>query len=251
MRLGLVGHHLSHSFSKSYFTDFFERERLSHSYNIYEIDNIYDIIDIIDKNRLDGINVTSPYKEEIMPFLDEVDEAASKIGAVNVVKISREAEKIRMKGFNTDIVGFEMLLSEAKRHTKIRQALVCGSGGASKAVRYVLKNNNIQFITATRKNKKPEKDFISYETLQGVGLSRFDLIINATPLGMYPDTESCVILPFATMRSDSVAIDLIYNPEKTKFLRCAERSGAHIINGLQMLIGQAEAAWKIFYNSAV
>ncbi len=246
MRFGLIGCHLSHSFSKAYFTDFFEREGLSHSYDVFDIDNIESIIDIIRKNRLDGLNVTSPYKEQIIPFLDEVDIAAGKIGAVNVVKIRHEAEKIILKGFNTDVIGFERLLSEAKKHAEIRQALVCGSGGASKAVQYVLKNNDIQFVIATRKNTDATKDFISYEKLQDIGLSHYDLIINATPLGMYPNMENCVALPFETMKRKSVAIDLIYNPEKTKFLRCAERSGAHIINGRQMLIGQAEAAWKIF-----
>ena len=246
MRFGLIGCHLSHSFSKAYFTDFFEREGLSHSYDVYDIDNIENIIDIIRKNRLDGLNVTSPYKEQIIPFLDEIDIAAGKIGAVNVVKIRHEAEKIILKGFNTDVIGFERLLAEAKKHAEIKTALICGSGGASKAVQYVLKNNDIQFVIATRKNTDATKDFISYEKLQDIGLSHYDLIINATPLGMYPDTESCVVLPFETMKRKSVAIDLIYNPEKTKFLRCAERSGAHIRNGRQMLIGQAEAAWKIF-----
>lgn len=246
MRFGLIGCHLSHSFSKAYFTDFFEREGLNHSYDVYDIDNIENIIDIIRKNRLDGLNVTSPYKEQIIPFLDEIDIAAGKIGAVNVVKIRHEAEKIILKGFNTDVIGFERLLSEAKKHAEIRQALVCGSGGASKAVQYVLKNNDIQFVIATRKNTDATKDFISYEKLQDIGLSHYDLIINATPLGMYPNMENCVALSFETINGESVAVDLIYNPEKTKFLRCAERSGAHIINGRQMLIGQAEAAWKIF-----
>ena len=244
---GLVGKSLGHSFSKDYFTKKFSDLNLDYSYQNIEIDNISDIIPFVKKNKdLKGFNVTVPYKEEIIPFLDEIDMTAKEVGAVNTVKIYEDG---RLKGFNTDVVGFGKLLEESQSRRvaesqSVNEALIFGSGGASKAVQYVLNQENIPYKIVSRACKSG----MSYEKVNSIGFDPFSIIINATPVGMYPNVNECLELPYSTIESHNVFIDLIYNPEETLFLKNARLKGAATFNGLTMLYEQAEAAWNIWDN---
>lgn len=244
---GLIGNKLGHSFSKDYFNDFFSRNNLNYSYQNIEIENIEDIISYIKENKyLKGFNVTIPYKESIIPFLDNIDDIAKEVGAVNTVKIENDG---KLTGFNTDVIGFDVLCNYAlDNHTYLenKDALIFGSGGASKAVQYTLRKKNIPYKVVTR-NCKTSND-IGYSEVNDKGFHPYSLIINATPVGMYPNIEDCLQLPYSTIESHNVFIDLIYNPLETLFLKKAKSFGAATYNGLKMLYGQAEAAWKIWNN---
>lgn len=242
---GLVGKKLGHSFSKDYFTKKFSDLNLDYSYQNIEIDNISDIIPFVKKNKdLKGFNVTVPYKEEIIPFLDEIDVTAKEVGAVNTVKIDNGM----LKGFNTDVIGFKRLLEKTAKlqgcKATGKAALIFGSGGASKAVQYVLNQENIPYKIVSRACKSG----MSYEKVNSIGFDPFSIIINATPVGMYPNVNECLELPYSTIESHNVFIDLIYNPEETLFLKNARLKGAATFNGLTMLYEQAEAAWNIWDN---
>ena len=241
---GLLGKSLGHSFSKDYFTKKFSQLNLDYSYQNIEIQNIEDIIPYIKEHKnLKGFNVTVPYKEEILPFLDEIDITAKEVGAVNTVKIYDDG---RLKGFNTDVIGFESLLEETTRlqdyKTTSRSALILGSGGASKAVQYVLKKKGIPYKIASRKLG------ISYEEINIRGFEPYSIIINATPVGMFPNVNECLELPYSTADEHNIFIDLIYNPEETLFMKKGKAQGAAAYNGLMMLHEQAEAAWNIWKN---
>lgn len=238
MRLyGLIGHPLSHSFSKSYFENKFKNECLDCRFLNFDIDNIDNLKDIFQKYPdLQGFTITHPYKKSIFPYLDYIDANAMEIGAVNVVKIDFARQ---LHGFNTDYIGFQGLLKEAAEAKTISKAYVCGTGGASEAVKFVLKSKNIVFETLSRKND-------SYKSLKKTGFHDNELIINATPVGMYPNCDEMPDLPYETANESNVFIDLIYNPEVTTFMREAEKRGAKAFNGLKMLTLQAEAAWEIW-----
>ena len=241
---GLVGMKLGHSFSKDYFTKKFSELNLDYTYQNIEIENIVDIIPFIKENKnLKGFNVTVPYKEEIIPYLNDIDQVAKEVGAVNTVKVYDGG---RLKGFNTDVIGFEKLLDvDAINHVLtegMKEALILGSGGASKAVQYVFNKKNIPFKIVSR-HPKNDKD-ISYDKVYD--LSCYSLIINTTPVGMFPNVNECLELPYSTIGPDNVFIDLIYNPEETLFMKKARQNGAVAFNGLTMLHEQAEAAWEIW-----
>ena len=242
---GLVGKSLEHSFSKDYFTEFFSRNGLNHSYQNIEIENIEEIISYIKNNKdLKGFNVTIPYKESIIPHLDFIDDTAKEVGAVNTVKVEDNGS---LSGFNTDVIGFEALCDEAlsiSEDADNKAALIFGSGGASKAVQYVLKKKGIKFQIVTR-NCKTRFD-IGYSEINDRGFYPYSLIINTTPVGMYPNVDDYLELPYSTIEQHNVFIDLIYNPLETMFLKNAKSYGAATYNGLKMLYGQAEAAWKIW-----
>lgn len=245
---GLIGKKLGHSFSRDFFTDFFSKNKLNHSYQNIEIENIEDIIPFIKENKnLKGFNVTIPYKESIIPFLDRIDETAKNVGAVNTVKIEKDGT---LSGFNTDVIGFEKLLEDTTRlrdyETTSKEALIFGSGGASKAVQYVLSKKNIPFKVVTRK-PKTDND-ITYSEINESGFHSYLLIINATPVGMFPNVNECLELPYSTIEKHNVFIDLIYNPLETLFLKKAKLHGASTYNGLKMLHEQAKAAWNIWNN---
>ena len=257
---GLLGKSLGHSFSKDYFTKKFSQLNLDYSYQNIEIQNIEDIIPYIKEHKnLKGFNVTVPYKEEILPFLDEIDTTAKEVGAVNTVKIYEDG---RLKGFNTDVVGFEKLLSRDAinrvRTSGMKEALILGSGGASKAVQYVLNKKNIPYKIVSRSFKlgmrneelgmRNEELGISYEELNLTGFKPYSIIINATPVGMFPNVNECIKLPYSTADESNVFIDLIYNPEETLFMKKGKAQGAAACNGLMMLHEQAEAAWDIWNN---
>ena len=246
---GLIGKKLGHSFSKDYFTKKFSQLNLDYSYQNIEIQNIEDIIPYIKEHKnLKGFNVTIPYKEEIIPFLDDIDITAKEIGAVNTVKIYDDGS---LKGFNTDVVGFERLFEETTRlqdyKTTSRSALILGSGGASKAVQYVLKKKGIPYKIVSRKlGMRNEELGMGYEELNTIGFEPYSIIINATPVGMFPNVNDCLELPYSTADEHNVFIDLIYNPEETLFMKKGKAQGAAAYNGLMMLHEQAEAAWKIW-----
>ena len=247
---GLVGKKLGHSFSKDYFTEKFLLNNLNYSYQNIEIQNIEDIIPYIKEHKnLKGFNVTIPYKEEIIPFLDDIDITAKEIGAVNTVKIYDDGS---LKGFNTDVVGFEKLLEETTRlqdhkTTSDKDALILGSGGASKAVQYVLKKKGVPYKIVSRKlGIRNEELGMSYEDINIKGFEHYSIIINATPVGMFPNVDECLELPYSTADEHNVFIDLIYNPGETLFMKKGKAQGSAAYNGLTMLHEQAEAAWNIW-----
>ena len=240
---GLIGFPLGHSFSKGYFTDFFKNEGIDAEYKNFELPQIDDLsVMLTQETELKGFNVTIPYKQQIFKYLDEVDAAAQAIGAVNVVKVIRDGESIKLKGYNTDIIGFgDSIRPLLKPHHT--HALILGTGGASKAVDYVLQ----QFgLTTTFVSRTKREDAISYDDLTAELLEQYTVIVNTTPLGMHPKTDACPPLDYTAIDDRHLLFDVIYNPEKTLFLRRGEEAGATICNGMDMLIGQAKAAWNIW-----
>lgn len=244
-KYGLIGYPLTHSFSKKYFTEKFQNEKLLDcEYENFEIRRIEDLPALINMYPdLLGFNVTIPYKESIMPYLDELDHVAKKVGAVNVVKISANQRNV---GFNSDYYGFrhslENWLGAEKKKLK---ALVLGTGGAAKAVKCVLEDCNLPYRSVSRKPGKGDytyADFVSYPE----EISEYRLIINTTPLGMYPRLQEAPNLPFENMDATYYLYDLIYNPAKTLFLEKGEAVGASVKNGYEMLVLQAEKSWEIW-----
>lgn len=241
-RYGLIGHPLGHSFSKAYFTEKFEREGLDCEYLNFDLPSLDELREVTKQSN--GFNVTIPYKESIIPYLDDLDETAKEIGAVNTVKVLDDG---RMIGYNTDVIGlntiFPRALPWADGVLPLRGALVLGTGGASKAVQYVLKKNNIPFHLVSR---DPSKGHFTYDTLSPDITKEHLLIINATPVGMTPHINEAPLIPFEAITPQHVLFDLIYNPEETLFLRNGKVKGALTINGLSMLHAQAEASWEIW-----
>ena len=239
---GLVGKNISYSFSRRYFNDKFEALDLKgYSYQNFDIQSIDEFPEIIKKvPHLRGLNVTIPYKEEVLDFLDELDETAREIGAVNTIKILRNK---KLKGYNTDAYGFkkslEPLLKEG--HGK---ALILGTGGASKAIDYVLKELDIETLFVSR--KPGSDDQISYTELSKTIFDEYTIIVNCTPLGTHPDSEKYPDIPYQYLGNKHLLYDLIYNPVKTVFLTKGEEKGATTCNGLRMLELQAEKSWKIW-----
>ena len=245
MRLfGIIGYPLSHSFSKPYFHNKFVKENIPNSeYHVFPIENINDIKTIISKPELLGLSVTIPHKQAVIPFLDELDETALKIGAVNCIKISHHNNIIHLKGFNTDCIGFEESLKPLLKphHTN---ALILGTGGASKAVAYVLNKLNIDFLFLSR--TKSADAAITYDELNEEFITHNLLIVNTTPLGMYPNINNSPLLPYQHITEKHLLYDLIYNPAETEFLKQGKLQNAATYNGEKMLHLQAEAAWEIW-----
>ncbi len=241
MRLfGLIGYPLSHSFSKKYFTQKFEEEGLNNCrYENFSIPSVNELKKVLEKNPdLTGLNVTIPYKEKIIPFLDVSSVIIKQIGACNCIKIIDG----KLHGYNTDVIGFEKTL-DIKLLPHHKKALVLGSGGASKAVQFVLRKKGIEFIVISRSNNSTT---LSYENLTSKIIHEHLLIINTTPLGMQPLTELYPSIPYFNLTTQHYLYDLIYNPEKTIFLQKGEMMGAAIQNGAEMLVIQAEESWKIW-----
>lgn len=239
-KYGLVGKDIDYSFSKQYFTQKFEKESNECSYQNFDIPDIIHFPEIIrNEKNLCGLNITIPYKEKIFPYLDKLSVKAQKIGAVNCIRFTK---KSKIKGYNTDCYGFKKSLKPLlkRHHTK---ALILGTGGASKAVAYVLKNLNIEYLYVSR---NPQKNILGYEEINAKIINNHTIIINCTPLGTYPDIENFPPLPYQYLNQNHIAFDLIYNPEKTQFLQKASENGATIKNGYEMLVYQAEKAWEIW-----
>lgn len=239
---GLIGYPLSHSFSPDYFAKKFELLNIKDSsYQSFPIPNIEELSKLLtDNNSIKGLNVTIPYKTSVMDYLDKVDLAAKEIGAVNTIKIDNNK---RLIGYNTDVYGFERSLTPLL--TKPIKALVLGTGGAAKAVTYVLKKLNIEFILISRNNSKG----ITYNNLSEEIISSHLLIINTTPIGMYPNDDSKPDIPYHLLTNDHILYDLVYNPEETLFLKAGKEKGATIKNGLEMLHLQADKSWDIWQNN--
>jgi len=238
-RYGLLGYPLGHSFSKGYFGRKFEAEGMGDCvYENFEIEDITGLREML-PDGLQGFNVTIPHKRNIIPLLSSIDPAAEKAGAVNCVKCPADG---KWAGYNTDITGFEVSLTEMLGNER-PAALVFGSGGASAAVRYVLDKLGIEYILVSR--RKGERT-ISYEDVDTGLVDRHKLLINATPLGMHPHTDQGVTIPYHAITGDHFLYDLIYNPSETLFMRRGRYQEARVKNGLQMLTLQAEAAWRIW-----
>ena len=240
-KFGLIGFPLGHSFSKNFFKEKFIRERYSEiTYENYEINSLEKLPDILTKNPdLRGFNVTIPYKEKIISLLDDIDIIAKKIGSVNTVKISDG----KLIGYNTDYLGFRESIISWLPNTNI-SALVLGSGGSSKAIKYVLDDLRISYKVISRDSKDMK---ISYKELKNLSMiSTSKLIINTTPLGMSPNVGGFPDIDYNLINNKHFVFDLVYNPIKTKFLSLCEERGANIKNGYEMLVAQAEEAWKIW-----
>lgn len=239
-QFGLIGYPLSHSFSKKFFTKKFSEENIHGcSYELYPISSIDDFNPLLqhDKN-IEGLNVTIPYKEAVLPFLSEVTDAVREIGACNCIKIKNGS----LTGYNTDVIGFEESLKPLllPHHKK---ALILGTGGAAKAVAWVLKKLQIEFIYVSRREGG---GIVKYDQINDEMIRNFHLIINTTPVGMQPNAGQKPSLPYGGLSKKHLCYDLVYNPLKTAFLEEAEKRGAVIKNGIEMLIIQAEESWKIW-----
>jgi shikimate dehydrogenase len=243
-KFGLIGYPLGHSFSKKYFTAKFEREGLDTcQFDLYEIPQLSDLKMVLAENpELEGLSVTIPYKEQVIQLLDALDPACAAIGAVNCIKVNGG----RLTGYNTDYIGFKDSLNAWLKGEKI-QALVLGTGGASKAVKQALKDLGINYVSVSRL-ADAEKNQIDYQQLNQDPhyLQKYHLIINTTPLGTYPNTEQMPEINPDWITGMHKVYDLVYNPEKTFLMRSLEARGALVKNGLEMLELQAEAAWKIW-----
>ncbi len=256
---GLIGFPLTHSFSEKYFAEKFLRENISDvSYNLFPIDSIDKFPELISANpNLAGLNVTIPYKEIVIPFLDELDETAKAVGAVNTIIITRPSPPFSsvprpffIKGFNTDVHGFRQSIKPFLTSAHER-ALILGTGGASKAVEYVLKQIGVDCIFVSREKKNlPGKTILTYEELNSYVIDSCKLIVNCSPVGTFPNVHEYPKLPYESITKEHLLYDLIYNPAETEFLKRGKAGGSEIMNGLDMLKMQAEKAWEI-WNSKI
>lgn len=240
LKFGLVGKNISYSFSRGYFSDKFKSEDLPHSYVNFDLNSIAELKDIVENtSNLKGLNVTIPYKEEVIPLLDKLNKRAKNIGAVNTIRF----KKGKLIGYNTDYNGFKHSLKpHIKKHH--RRALILGTGGASKAIAYALKKLGIKYYYVSR-TKKKGVTYTYSELTEGI-IARYQIIINCTPIGTFPNVNECPNIPYDGITHKHILYDLIYNPEETKFLCCGKIKGATTINGLEMLKIQAEKAWEIW-----
>ena len=240
---GLIGYPLGHSFSRGYFTDYFGRESIEAEYKNFELPSIEQLAEVLQTEpTLQGFNVTIPYKQQVFAYLDELDDAARTIGAVNVVKVMRRDEGLYLKGYNTDYIGFTDSIRPYLKpyHT---HALILGTGGASKAVDYALRKLGLetQYVSRTAR-----EGIIAYDELTPELMAQYTVIVNTTPLGMHPKVDECPPLDYAQLTSQHLLYDVVYNPAKTLFLQRGEEAGATISSGMDMLIGQAKAAWELW-----
>lgn len=245
-KYGLIGHPLKHSFSQRFFFDKFEKEQTKAIYNNYDIPEITDILQIIqDTPELKGFNVTIPYKEQIIQYLDQLTPEAKAIGAVNVVKIERNDNRISLIGYNSDIIGFRESIQPFVKPDIHRKALILGTGGASKAVCKALEELNLSYQYVSR---KASEKTITYNDITKEIIDDHTVIINCTPLGTFPDIDNAPDIPYQYINNNHLLFDLVYNPEETKFLRLGKEQGATTKNGYEMLVLQAQAAWEFWNN---
>lgn len=243
---GLIGYPLGHSYSQKHFEEKFNKLNISDAkYSLFPISEISKLENVILKNKnLMGLNVTIPYKELVIPFLNKIDSQALEIGSVNTIKIHRNKEKICLKGYNTDIDGFRMTLKNHNISLKNNKALILGSGGSAKTVAFVLKSCGVDYFHVSRKRNNTKS--INYDKLNKALVLDHKIIINATPVGMYPNINKCPNIPYEFITKDHIIIDLVYNPEETLFLIKCQEKNAKTVNGLTMLYHQADKAWEIW-----
>ena len=244
---GLIGFPLGHSFSKNYFNQKFESENIDAEYVNFEIPSIDMLMEVVGETpNLCGLNVTIPYKEKVIPLLDDIDDDAKKIGAVNVIKIIRSRSGIKLKGYNSDVIGFcdsirEFITPERNR------ALVLGTGGAAKAVCHGLETLG---VTTQLVSRHKSAKTLTYEELTKADIASHKIIVNTTPLGMYPNVDSCPDLPYRFLSKGHVCYDLLYNPNETLFMKKSAEYGATVKNGLEMLLLQAFVSYEIWNNDS-
>ena len=244
-KYGIIGYPLGHSFSPGFFNEKFRNEGIDAVYERYELSQIDLLPEIIASNpELCGLNVTIPYKQQIMQYLDELSEEAREIGAVNVVKVTHNGKNVHLKGFNSDVIGFSRSIEPLleKHHKK---ALILGTGGAAQAIDYGLKQLGLETIKVSRYERP---DTIQYDKITPGVIKEYKVIINCTPIGMYPNTEECPNLPYEAMDSQHLLYDLIYNPDTTLFMKKGMERGAVVKNGLEMLLLQAYASWEFWHE---
>lgn len=243
---GLIGYPLGHSFSYTYFNQKFESEGIPARYLNFEIDDISRLLDILaEYPDLKGLNVTLPYKQKVIPFLDAIDGRAQQIGAVNVIKVERSAHgDVHLVGYNSDVVGFCDSLRPLLK-PQHRKALVLGTGGAARAVRHGLMDLGLE-VTMVSRVSRPDDYTVTYGDLTPEVMAENLVIVNTTPLGMYPHTDECPDIPYDMLTPSHLCYDLIYNPEETLFMRRSAEYGAVVKNGLEMLLLQAFVSWEIW-----
>ncbi len=245
----LIGKSLCHSFSAEYFNKKFSAEKIDNHYELCELENITCLFQLIDNlikkgDNPEGFNVTIPYKESIIPYLDKLTERAATIKAVNTVRIDVEKDKYILTGDNTDAVGFTDAICQLLTGNETN-ALILGTGGASKAVIYALEEIGVNTKSVSRVKGKGD---LTYSELTERGISDFDIIINCTPLGTFPKVNECPPIPYSGIKQGSICFDLVYNPSETMFMNKCKMEGAIVSNGLGMLYGQASAAWNFWQN---
>jgi shikimate dehydrogenase len=244
-KYGLIGFPLGHSFSISYFNEKFQNENIDAQYMNFEIPVIENLPVVLASNpELKGLNVTIPYKEKVIGYLDDISPEARAIGAVNVIRVTRKGGKPVLKGFNSDVIGFTRSIEPMleKFHKK---ALILGTGGASKAINYGLKSLGLQTQFVSRSKKAGS---ILYEDVTPETIQEYNVIVNCTPLGMYPKANECPNLPYEAMDNHTILYDLIYNPDETLFMQNGAKQGATVKNGLEMLLLQAFASWEFWHG---
>ena len=245
-KYGLIGYPLGHSFSISYFNQKFQDEGIDAVYENFEIPTIDALPEILDSNpNLRGLNVTIPYKEKVIPFLDSVSPEARAIGAVNVIRITNEGNNVKLKGYNSDVIGFTQSIEPMLDKKWHKKALILGTGGASKAIDYGLRNLGLETVFVSRYERP---DTIQYPSITPEVIEEYNVIVNCTPLGMYPKTEECPLLPYEAMNQHTILYDLIYNPDETLFMKLGAKYGAQTKNGLEMLLLQAFASWDFWHE---
>lgn len=244
-KYGLIGFPLGHSFSISYFNEKFANEGIDASYINFEIPSIKNLKEVLASNlELKGLNVTIPYKEQVIPFLDAISDEAKAIGAVNVIRVTHKGKKIILKGYNSDVIGFRDSI-EPMLEPDHKKALILGTGGASKAINYGLQSIGLETLFVSR-TKKPNS--ITYEEVTPEVIKEYNVIVNCTPVGMFPHVNECPPLPYEAMDSHTLLYDLIYNPDITLFMYQGKQRGATVKNGLEMLLLQAFASWDFWHD---
>ena len=245
-KYGLIGYPLGHSFSISYFNQRFQDEGIDAVYENYEIPNIDALPEVLGSNpELKGLNVTIPFKEKVIPFLDSIAPEARAIGAVNVIRVTHRGNKTELKGYNSDVIGFTKSIEPMLDKKWHQKALILGTGGASKAIDYGLRSLGLETVFVSRYERP---NTIQYQSITPEVVKEYNVIVNCTPLGMYPKTEVCPDLPYEAMDSHTILYDLIYNPDETLFMKRGAEYGANVKNGLEMLLLQAFASWEFWHE---
>jgi shikimate dehydrogenase len=242
-KYGLIGYPLGHSFSISYHNQRFADEGIDAKYLNFEIPSIDELPEVLSLHpELKGLNVTIPYKEKVMRFLDYVSPEARAIGAVNVIRVEHQGKKTILKGYNSDVIGFTQSI-ESMLEDYHKKALILGTGGASKAVNYGLHSLGLETVYVSRYERQ---DTIQYNQITPDVVQEYNVIVNCTPLGMFPKTDECPPLPCEALTERNILYDLIYNPDETLFMRKGAEHGAEVKNGLEMLLLQAFASWEMW-----
>lgn len=244
-KYGLIGYPLGHSFSIGYFNEKFQNENIDAVYENFEISSLDSLEEVIATNpELKGLNVTIPYKERVMSYLDSITPEARAIGAVNVIRVTHKGNKTILKGYNSDVIGFTRSI-EPMLETFHKKALVLGTGGAAKAITFGLRSLGLETVYVSRFERP---DTIQYDKIIPETVQEYNVIVNCTPVGMYPQADQCPQLPYEAMDSHNLLYDLIYNPDETLFMQKGAAQGATVKNGLEMLLLQAFVSWEFWHE---